>query len=263
MKKENLMKKYRTGDIGPEDLQLLEKYISEGIISLEEIEDLHKIQEATANVEIPEPGDDIRSNFYHMLANEKRKVSVSGLLDKVRSWMTVLWANPGYSLAYTFGIMMIGVAAGLLVSPAGRYQNELTSLNSEMHQMKQLIMLSMLNEQSATKRLKAVNMSTEFERTTTTVVNALLNTLNNDSNVNVRLAALEALVVYAHIPEVREGLILSINQQESPIVQVSLAEIMVRLQEKGSVEELEKLLERENIDSEIKEHLRVSIDQII
>ena len=55
------------------------------------------------------------------------------------------------------------------------------------------------------------------------VISALLFTLNNDESNNVRLACVEALGDYILIPEVREGLINSIRNQDSPTVIASLA----------------------------------------
>jgi hypothetical protein len=65
------------------------------------------------------------------------------------------------------------------------------------------------------------------------VINALFTTLNNDLNVNVRLVALEALTQFAKDAIVREGLVKSLAVQDSPMVQVALADVMVKLQEKG------------------------------
>ena len=95
------------------------------------------------------------------------------------------------------------------------------------------------------------------------VTGALIRTLNQDENVNVRLAALEALKPYATDSSVREALIRSIAKQESPLVQVSLAELMVALQEKGAATEFEKLVESGNIPAEVKEKLRESIKVLI
>ena len=76
------------------------------------------------------------------------------------------------------------------------------------------------------------------------VIMALLNTLDRDGNINVRLASLDVLAENSYIPEVRTGLIQSITNQDSPLVQIAMADIMIRLQEKESVEKFRQLLER-------------------
>ncbi|MCK4465719.1 MAG: HEAT repeat domain-containing protein, partial [Bacteroidales bacterium] len=91
------------------------------------------------------------------------------------------------------------------------------------------------------------------------VIMALLNTLDRDPNINVRLGSLDALVEYVGNPVVREGLINSITKQDSPLVQVALADIMIALQEKRSVPELKKLLEKRDLNETAKERLEQSI----
>ncbi|MFZ1809170.1 MAG: HEAT repeat domain-containing protein, partial [Cyclobacteriaceae bacterium] len=95
------------------------------------------------------------------------------------------------------------------------------------------------------------------------VTEALIKTLNEDGNVNVRLAALDALRPYVRESYVRESIIRSIANQSSPMVQVALAELMVELQEKKSVKELRKLLEEEATPNDVKERIEESIQVLI
>jgi hypothetical protein len=165
-------------------------------------------------------------------------------------------------LAYTIVLLAIGVVIGRYLSPSGSYQNELADLNGEIKQMKEIMMISMLENTSATERLKAVSISNEIGANTKVAV-ALLNTLSNDDNVNVRLAALEALEPYAAVPEVREGLVRSIRNQQSPLVLLSLAELMVRLQDKNAIQEFEFILEDEGLNPEVKDQLKENLEKII
>jgi HEAT repeat protein len=91
------------------------------------------------------------------------------------------------------------------------------------------------------------------------VIQALLQTLNNDPNINVRLVTVETLRQFADEPQVREGLIQSITRQESPLVQIALADVMVGLQEKRSVKQLQRLLEQENLDETVKIKIKETV----
>jgi len=51
--------------------------------------------------------------------------------------------------------------------------------------------------------------------------------------------------------------------QDSPLVQIALADLMVALQEKASVESMKQLLEQPNIDRTVKQKLQESINHII
>jgi hypothetical protein len=124
-------------------------------------------------------------------------------------------------------------------------------------------MLSMLEKESATERLKAVSLSSDMNQVSKKVTSALFKALNGDENVNVRLAALDVLMNYAKDGDVRAELIKSISVQDSPLVQVALAELMVTLQERKSVTELKKLLKNDKTPKEVKGKIEKSISVLI
>jgi hypothetical protein len=135
-------------------------------------------------------------------------------------------------------------------------------MNGEISDLKEMMMLSLLEKESATDRLKAVNLTQDMDQVSKQVTSALLQTLNSDENVNVRLAALDALRPYSKDSQIREALIRSIGKQKSPLVQVALAELMAQLQEKGAIKELEKILEDGETPTDIKKKIQESIQVI-
>jgi uncharacterized protein (UPF0147 family) len=132
-------------------------------------------------------------------------------------------------------------------------------LRDEVGDMKEMMMLSMLEKESPTERLKAVSLTEDMNQASRKVTTALLQTLNNDDNVNVRLAALDALRQYAQQGEVREALIRSIAKQDSPLVQVAMAELMEAMQAKSSVKELQKIVHDDNTPNDVKKKIQESI----
>ena len=133
---------------------------------------------------------------------------------------------------------------------------------TEVEELRTQLVMSLLDQPSASKRLQAVNEVNKLTEVTERIISALLKTLNNDPNANVRLAALESLVQYVDLPEVREGLAMSITHQDSPLVQIALADLMVNLQEKGAIDAMKKLLKRPEIDKTVKQKIEESILQI-
>jgi HEAT repeat protein len=129
--------------------------------------------------------------------------------------------------------------------------------------MKQVMMLSLLQDPSASQRIQAVSYTDDIKNVDTKVIDALFTTLNEDPNVNVRLATLEALAKLSGNPRVREGLVRSINKQESPIMQSAIADIMVQLQEKSSVQSLQKLLSKKDLNQMVKIKIEKSIQKLI
>ena len=77
------------------------------------------------------------------------------------------------------------------------------------------------------------------------------------------MVTLDALVKFSREPAVREGLIESIMQQESPLMQSAIADVMVKLQEKRSVKPLQELLNRKDLNETVKNKIKESIHQLI
>ncbi len=262
MKKDELMKKYKSSGLNPEDTKILEQFIEDGIIDIEELEDLSHLHTRSAML-VPEPNESLRARFYNMLSEEKRKMIKPRIFDSILKFAIIpTWDKANFRLAFTLLILAIGIFVGRLIIPSGRYQNELADLNGELKQMKEMMMMSMLENSSATTRLKAVSISHEIGADSKVSL-ALLNTLSNDDNVNVRLAALEALEPYASVPEVREGLVRAIRSQQSALVLLSLAELMVRLQDKNAIKEFEILLQDEEVDPEVMAKIKENLEKII
>ena len=129
--------------------------------------------------------------------------------------------------------------------------------------MKQVMMLSLLQDPSASQRIRAINYTEDIGNVNLKVISALFTTLNEDPNVNVRLATLDALIKLAGEPKVREGLVRSIDLQDSPLMQSAIADAMVKLQEKSSVQSLRNLLNKKGLNQMVKINIEKSISKLI
>lgn len=259
-----LLVKYNAGQASAEEVNILEKYIEAGVIDLSELQELQVIEEQIMQLEAPAPSLQLDDNFYQMLAQEKKSQLKSFSWKQFFAWPEML-----PRLAFASVTLLAGLAIGYWVRPQAASVTEATNnaqisdLSQQVTDLKEMMMLSLLEKESASDRLKAVSLTQEMNQVSTKVTRALFETLNNDSNVNVRLAALDALKPYVKESSVREELIRSIAKQESPLVQVELAEMMAALQEKSSVKELEKLLQQQNTPKEVKQKIRETIQVLI
>lgn len=261
MKAEELIHKYNTGTLQPEEREKLEQYIEAGEISIDNLVELQNLKLSIEKMQAPDPSSGMTARFYEQLGKEKVKMNKVARI----SWFANLWqAQPAWRWAYSMVLILAGLGAGLLLKSGDKDDTDkLESLSAQVNEMKEMMMLTLLEKESASDRLKAVNLTSEMPEASSKVTDALLKTLNNDANVNVRLSALEALSPYVSHPKVREGLIKSIAHQESPLVQVALAEMMAALQEKGSVKSLQQLLKDEKTPPEVKERIEKSIEVLI
>lgn len=257
-----LLERYKKGEISAEEERQIEEYIESGEIEIDHFDDLSRLRNSYASIEVPEPSAQMTANFYEQLHTQTANADSA---FNLKEWFSSLWVRqPVVRWAYSVALVAVGITGGFLINRSGEEsKNQIENLASEVVEMKEMMMLTLLEKESTSDRLKAVSLTNEMTDASTTVIDALIKTLNSDDNVNVRLSALEALYPYAESPNVRTGLIQSISQQDSPLVQIALAEMMVNLQEKKSVEELKKILKKEDTPAEIKERVKESIDVLI
>src|SRR5688572_19779849 len=119
--------------------------------------------------------------------------------------------------------------------------------------MRQLVTLALLKQPSASERLRGVNWSHRVGQPGREVLDALLRTLDSDPNVNVRLAAVDALQQFAGDATVRKGLLRSLAAQKSLLVQIELIGLMVELKEKDSVPVLKQMLEQQKLNPDVRQ----------
>jgi HEAT repeat protein len=156
----------------------------------------------------------------------------------------------------------VGWFLGYQVTPRPE-RAQLDLLASEVREMKKTIMLSKLENPSAGERMQAIQSAQDLSGPDEAVIVALVQTMNGDPNVNVRLVAVEALARFAGRPKVREALIQSIVRQESPLIQLALAEVMLALHEKRAVEPFRKVMADPQLDYWVKSKLEDTVRQLL
>ncbi|WP_324678371.1 HEAT repeat domain-containing protein [Hymenobacter sp. GOD-10R] len=234
----------------------------------EELQAMQKVWYTMSGVPVPEPSENVRPAFYAMLASYKEETQT-----KPSSWAAVWqWLQDVFTpqqalrLAYSLALVGVGVAVGFWLNkqqPAPTADNQqLATLTKQVADMRQVMLLSLIDNPSATERLRAVSYTKELSTANPKVVEALLSTLNHDENVNVRLATLEALTQLAQEPAVRQGLVQSLTHQESPLVQSALADVMVQLQEKRSVKPLRRLLKDPELNEAVRGKIKESLKSL-
>lgn len=179
--------------------------------------------------------------------------------------------QPAFVMAYSLLLVVVGIGLGhwlntstsapAAVAPASD-KKQLEELTAQVSDMREMMMKSLLQNPSASERIRGVGYASEITRVNHGVIDALLTTLNNDQNVNVRLMTLEALTHYAADPAVRQGLVASILQQESPLVQAALADVMLKLQERNAVRPFKKLLQQKNLNSLVRTKIESAITRL-
>ncbi|MCF0050859.1 zf-HC2 domain-containing protein [Dyadobacter sp. LJ53] len=256
-------------DLDKADRNNVERHLAECGNCREEFAADKQLWESLGKMKVPEPREEMRVSFYAMLDDFKaaeetsKPFSFQALFEKLREFVLPQWT---IQIAFSLLLVGLGWVIGHKTSKnnvsATAYQAQIETLATQVEEMKSTMMLALIENPSATERLRAVGYTSDITHADDKVINALFTTLNNDANVNVRLVALEALTQFATDAVVREGLVKSLAVQDSPMVQVALADVMVKLQEKGSVKELRKLLNREGLNDLVKNKIEQTIKEL-
>lgn len=235
-KLESLIIDYIDGKLNDIDRQSLEHQLARDPEAFKLYEQLREVMSAMDKSVSVEPSVRLRTSFENALAEELRQRPAG---------RQVFFGPTFYRAAAAIALVVTGVAAGYWISTQHRQNDELEALRKEMESTKQLMQSMLSNEGSASQRLQGVNVALQVTHADDEVVNALVRTMNQDPNSNVRLAALEALGTFQTEPAVRKALIASLSTQTDPVVQIALIQLLVRLKEKSVIKDLERMVEDE------------------
>jgi hypothetical protein len=200
-----------------------------------------------------------RARFHEMLdayeqgARERR----------ARSWFAWWPSRPFWQVAIAAACLVAGFFGGRGFTGPGTVQNtDVAELRKEMSGMRQLVTLSLLQQQSAAERLRGVNWAYQTEASDTEVLSALIRTINSDPNVNVRLAAIDAVRNFSSSPVARRGLVQALPKQTSPLVQVALVDTLVDLKQTDARPEIETLLGSTELDPTVRDRLKQAVSRL-
>jgi hypothetical protein len=153
----------------------------------------------------------------------------------------VWWSNPLVSACAATVVLAVGVVLGRATDRAPTAAPEVTALHQELRDLRQMVTLSLMQQQSASERLRGVSLSNSVDGSGDEIVTALLDTLKHDPNVNVRLASVDALKRFAERDVVRRVTVDALDSQTSPLVQMALIDFVVETQDRDAVGALRKL----------------------
>ena len=231
-----------------------------------EAEQLGALWKSLALLPVEEPSANLRSRFYDTLAAYRQGLESAPkqrLLDKVLA----LWPKqPAWQMAISFALLAIGVGVGYEIRPGKAVEPapdaEVSQLRGEVSNMRQMVALSLLQQQSAGERLRGVTYAYQAPPSDTEVLSALLTTMNQDQNVNVRLAAVDALHRFGSSPVTREAVVQSIGKQDNPLVQIALIDLLVDLKDVDASAELTQVANNEKIDSAVRQHAKWALGRL-
>jgi len=214
-----------------------------------------------------QPSGRLRAGFYEMLERAKdgleRQTRARRLADRIAAWWERAWLRkPAFAAAAAAVLLVAGIGAGYGIR-GGSGGREVAALRDEVRDMRQTVALSLLSQPSAVERLQGVSYTQQVDRPDNRTLSALVETLNSDPNVNVRLAAVDALYLFRDAPGVKESLTASLALQQAPLVQVALIDLLVEVRESRAAEALKALIAGGKLDPAVKERAEQGLKELI
>ncbi len=212
-----------------------------------------------------EPDNSLRMGFYQQLKESMDQIATEGHEQKKKN-ISVNWNLTFGRMAAGIAILIAGAFIGYAVQKgfkSNTQADQIDKLQMEIGAMKEVLMFTLLDEESPSQRIQAVNYTAEIPNPDSKIIHVLINTLNNDQNVNVRVAAAYSLEKFSDHLEVRDSLITSLENQTDPILQVILMNILVENQETRAVEAMRNLVSDKNTLMEVRDIAEKSIDVLL
>ena len=251
---EKLLPDYLQRELNESDMRVVEAHIRDCAACREEVE----LWDGLALIPTEKPSPMLRRNFEMMLEAYQQGRNRSVEHTPLSPWH---WLRGFVPAAAALALLVIGFMAGTYVNRSRTDSSELAALHHELTSTRQLVALSMLQQQSASDRLQGVSWSRRID-SDPQILDALMHTLRYDSSVDVRLAALDALRRYTDQQPIRTRIEDSFSHQQSPLVQIALVDLMVDLRDPGAVQKLKTIQQTPNLNPAVRQRVEWGIHQL-
>ena len=160
-------------------------------------------------------------------------------------------------------LVILGILIGRFgLAPAPPRPSELGEVHRELHDLREMFALSLMQQQSASERLRGVSWSNQIDRPGSQVVSALLDALTHDPNVNVRLAAVDALRRFSDQEIVRRRTVQTLAETPFPMLQVALIDFIVETRDTSAVGALRKPSSDPAVNESVRSRARWGIERL-
>ena len=232
-----------------EDERRLEDHLATCAACREEARSMQALWHDLGTLDVEVPHERMRARFHAALAAyEERSAG-----NTFEQWLERWWPRrPLLQAGLAAATLVLGVLVGerLALPRSG----EIDALRDDIR----VVGLALLDHQSASERLVGVEWAQRVS-SAPQVAQALLERVSYDPSSNVRLAAIDALRSRLGRPEVAAGLAAALDHQDDPLLQVTLADVLLELGRDDGVAAVRRLLEREGLEPTVRDYLTAAL----
>jgi hypothetical protein len=265
----SLLIDYLDGQLAPAIRDKVEEHLKGCMDCREEIVQFKKMFGEMASTKLEQPSPALKENFNLMLQSE---LNISATMEMLKSKEEPKivkmrtgsrWLQIAASVLLVAGGMFAGMQLKNTPVPIAYNGTEITDLKEEVKEMKEAMLLNLLNEESASDRIRAVGYADEINNPDPKIIHALINTLNEDKNLNVRLAAINSLAKFSGNPIVVDSLIASLSKQKEPLLQIVLIKILTDQKQTKAIEPIKAILSNKQTLQPVKEMAEQGLKKVM
>jgi hypothetical protein len=239
-----------TGELDAPQEAKLKQHLSTCEDCAAEMSQLTAMWDRLADLPAPEPSQALTARWESTLES----LRTTRRPQPWRFTLASLWPQrPVWQVTIAASFLIVGLIAGLTIgSYRPNTKSEIAALREEVANTKDMVALSLLQQQSASERLRGVDYSTRMLTMEPEVLSALMQAVNHDPSVNVRLAAIDALTKVSGNLKVRKSMAQSLNQQDSPMVQAALINYVVDARDPAAMGVIRQLSAQPDLNPSVR-----------
>ncbi len=262
-----LLTEYATGNLSPEEAREIEHHVESCEVCSAETARLRRIWETLGDMPEEKPGPAVRARFYAMLEDAKAEAAARPRVSTAfERWLVRWWPRrPAFQFAVAVCLLAVGLGIGRQDRgrPAETATAELEMLKTEVAGMQLVMSAALQNQFASVDRIQTIDAISRSGQVSEPVIEALIRTVDADPSVNVRLAAVDALARFLDQRTVVEGMGRTLPNQTSPMVQVSLIDVLAGSEDERSRGVLQDLTENPEIDPGVRRHALARLDEAL
>lgn len=168
-----------------------------------------------------------------------------------------------YSAAAAVVFLLVGFFVGKSWEQNSRHSRQLTELNRELMEIRSIITYQQLESMSASEKINVAYQYREKDSLDAEMINTLIGVFQLDENINVRLAAADALAKFGSNDKIRAAFLNALKVETNPVLQIKLIDVLVLSNETRAIPALQRIMKAVDQNEVVKERAAYGISQLI
>lgn len=218
---ESLFIDFLNNELDPDMAESLEKHVANCEQCRQQVKEYKEVFAAMGDRRLEVPGPSLRENFHTILQAEINLTAVDHILKD----------SPKRRLFKKRILWLSAVSVSLIILSIVFFEETRTNkqnIEQQVNETRSEWIIDLLQKESASDRLLALSHAADLRHPDSRMINTLLQVINHDKNVNVRVEAFNVISGFLGYTTVLESLVSSLDKQTEPIVQIL---IIVKLTE--------------------------------